>query len=299
MSRAGWALFGALGAIWGIPYLLIKVATSGVTPAVLVCGRTSLGALVLLPIALYRRELAPVLALWRPLLAYTAVELVVPWYLLASAEQRLPSSLSALVVAAVPILGAVLARTTGARERLGPARLAGLATGATGVAVLVGFDVQGADLGAVGELLVVVAGYSLGPWIFHRHLTQLPGVGVAVASLLGCAAFYAPFAALELPRRMPSADVLLSIAGLGVLCTATAFLVFFALIAQVGPARATVVTYVNPAVAVLAGVTVLHEPFGWSTGLGFVLILAGSLLAARPYSSRRPVWARRSARRAA
>ncbi len=299
MSRNGWTLFGALGAIWGVPYLLIKVATGGVTPAVLVCGRTSLGALILLPVALAHRELAPVLARWKPLLAYTVVELLVPWYLLASAEQRLPSSLSALVVAAVPILGAVLARTTGARERLGPARLAGLATGAGGVAVLVGLDVHSTDLGAVAELLAVVVGYSLGPWIFHRHLADLPSVGVVVASLLGCALFYAPFAALELPSRVPSADVLLSIAGLGVLCTATAFLVFFALIAEVGPARATVVTYVNPAVAVLAGVTVLHEPFAWSTALGFVLVLGGSLLATRPYSPCQPVWARRSARRAA
>ncbi|MDA8292165.1 MAG: EamA family transporter [Actinomycetota bacterium] len=281
MSRRGTALFAALSAIWGIPYLLIKVATSGVTPATLVFSRTALGGLLLLPLALARGEIRPALARWRSVALYTLVELAVPWYLLASAEQRLSSSLSALVVAAVPIVGAVLARTTGDRERLGPLRVAGLVIGLGGVAALVGFDVRTSELASVAALLVVVVGYALGPWIFHHQLSDLPSLGVVVTSLLACALVYAPVAALQAPRSLPPAKVLLSLAGLGVVCTATAFVAFFALISEVGPSRATVVTYVNPAIAVLLGVAILGERFTAATAAGFVLILVGSVLATR------------------
>ncbi|MCU1494022.1 MAG: protein of unknown function transrane [Acidimicrobiaceae bacterium] len=281
MSRRGWVLFGALGIIWGVPYLLIKVATGGITPATLVFGRTAIGGLLLLPFALYRGELRPVLAKWRPVLVYTVVELAVPWFLLASAEKRLPSSLSALVIAAVPIVGAVLARTTGAREHLGRVRIAGLLVGLVGVVVLVGLDVHASEIGSVAELLVVAVGYAVGPWIFHNHLSELPPIGVVVSSLLACALAYVPVVILELPSHVPAAKVLLSVVGLGVLCTAAAFLVFFALISEAGPARATVITYVNPAVAVLLGVTILGESFTAGSAIGFVLILAGSVLATR------------------
>ncbi|HVC25114.1 MAG TPA: EamA family transporter [Acidimicrobiales bacterium] len=286
MSRRGLWLFAALGVIWGIPYLLIKVATSGVTPATLVWGRTALGGLLLLPVAIARGALRPAIARWRPVALYPVVERAIPWYLLATAEERLPSSLAALVVASVPIVGAVLARTTGARERLGRVRIAGLATGLAGVAVLVGLDVRTSELGSVAALLVVAVGYALGPWIFHHHLSDLPSLGVVVASLLACALVYTPIAIWQAPHVVPAAKVVASVAGLGVVCTAVAFLVFFGLISEIGPARATVITYVNPAIAVLLGVLVLGEHFTTGTGLGFVLILAGSVLATRTPRSR-------------
>lgn len=281
LTRRGWALFASLGVIWGVPYLLIKVATGGITPATLVFSRTALGGLLLLPLALRRGALRPVVARWRATLAYTAIELAVPWFLLASAEQRLPSSLSALVVAVVPIVGAVLVRTTGAREHLGRQRVAGLVVGLAGVVALVGLDVHAADFGAVAELGVVVVGYAVGPWVFHNHLSDLPPLGVTVLSLLACALAYAPVALAQMPSHLPATRVLLAVTGLGVLCTAIAFLVFFALISEIGPARATVITYVNPAVAVLLGVSVLGESFQAGTALGFALILAGSVLATR------------------
>jgi drug/metabolite transporter (DMT)-like permease len=279
VSRRSWILFGALGVIWGVPYLLIKVAMEGISPATLVFGRTAIGGLLLLPFAIRRKAIAPVLRRWRPVLLYTVVELAVPWFLLATAERRLPSSISALIVAAVPIVGAVLARTTGARERLGLVRIGGLLVGLLGVGVLVGFDVRAADAGSVAELLVVVVGYAVGPWLFHNHLTDLPPLGIVVVSLLTCALAYLPVAIVELPAHAPAAKIIWSVVGLGVLCTATAFLIFFALISDVGPARATVITYVNPAIAVLLGVSVLNESFTSATGVGFVLILAGSVLA--------------------
>ncbi|MCU1492073.1 MAG: protein of unknown function transrane [Acidimicrobiaceae bacterium] len=290
MNRRAWVLFASLSIIWGLPYLLIKVATGGVTPATLVFSRTALGGLLLLPIALRKGALRPLLPYWRPVLAYTAVELAIPWVLLSSAEKRLSSSVSALVVAAVPIVGAILARTTGERERLGAVRIAGLLVGLGGVVALVGFDMNGSDLGAVCELAVVVVGYALGPWIYHHYLSDVPAIGLADGSLLICALVYLPFAIIQAPRHLPRAEVLWSLAGLGVICTATAFLVFFALIAAVGPARSTLITYVNPAVAVLLGVSVLGERFTAGTAVGFVLILAGSVLGTRPSPPReRPV----------
>jgi len=281
VSRRGWLLFAAMCVIWGLPYLLIKVAVRDLSPAALVFLRTGIGALLLVPVAAGRRQLRPLLARWGPLLAFSAVEIVVPWFLLSAAERRLSSSLSGLLVAAVPLVGVVLARATGARDRIGPSQLAGLVLGLFGVSALVGFDVGAADLGSVGEIAVVVVGYATGPWLFSRYLADLPSLGVVAASLLIAALVYAPFGLTELPARWPSAHVAGAVVVLAVICTALAFMVFFALIAEVGPVRATVITYVNPAVAVVLGVGLLGESFTTATAVGFLLILAGSVLATR------------------
>jgi drug/metabolite transporter (DMT)-like permease len=295
MTRRGWLLFGALSIIWGVPYLLIKVTAGHVTPATLVFARTTIGGVLLLPIAIRRGAVRPVLRAWRPLLVYTAAEIAVPWFLLASAEERLSSSTSALVIAAVPLVGAVLARTTGDRERFGRTRGAGLLVGLIGVVVLVGFDVHRSDLGSIAEILVCAVGYAVGPWFFQRHLAELPSVGVVALSLLVAAIAYAPAGLIQAPNRLPAGHIVLAIVGLGIICTATAFLVFFALIGEAGPARATVITYVNPAVAVLLGVTILNESFTASTAAGFALILLGSVLATRPSGPSRTTEAREAA----
>jgi drug/metabolite transporter (DMT)-like permease len=283
-------LFAAMSVVWGIPYLLIKVAVRHLDPVVLVCSRTAIASVVLLPLAMARRELRPVLARWRPLLAYTVAELAVPWVLLARAEERLPSSVSGLLVAAVPLVGAVVAVVLGRRgqgegrggaDHLGRRGLAGLGVGLTGVAVLVGFDVSGTDAGSVGLVAVVVVGYALGPALLSRDLADLPVLGVVASSLALCTLGYAPFALTSLPASLPPGRVIAAVVVLGVVCTALAFVLFFALIGEIGPVRATVITYVNPAVAVVLGVAFLHEGFGVATAAGFVLILAGSVLATR------------------
>ncbi|HEX4754826.1 MAG TPA: DMT family transporter [Candidatus Dormibacteraeota bacterium] len=281
MTRRGWILFGVMGVIWGIPYLLIKVAVGDLTPASLVFLRTTTGALVLLPIAARRGAIAPLLAHWRWLLVYTVVEVAIPWMLLSDAETHISSSLAGLLVAAVPFVGALLALLTGGDERLDARRMTGLLVGFVGVAALVGFDLSGGDLGAVGEIAVVTVGYSLGPMIIARRLKGLRPVGVVAASLALTAVAYAPIGVLQLPSHAPSLKVVLAVAALGVVCTALAFVLFFALIAEVGPVRATVITYVNPAVALLLGVLILGEPFTAGAGVGFALILAGSFLATR------------------
>jgi len=193
-------------------------------------------------------------------------------------------------VASVPLLGALLSRLTGAHEPLGTRRLAGLGVGFAGVVALLGLDLRG-DVAAIVEMTLVVVGYALGPLIVSRRLADLASLDVVAVSIGLCALAYAPVGIAQLPRAMPSPAVIGSVAVLGIACTAVAFLLFFRLIAEVGPVRATVITYVNPAIALLAGVTLLGEPFTPGTAAGFVLIIAGSWLATGPSRSRRAVHA--------
>jgi drug/metabolite transporter (DMT)-like permease len=279
MSRRGALLFGAMCVIWGVPYLMIRVAVRELAPVTLVFLRTGLGAMLLVPFAAWRGELRTLLGRWAPLVAYTAIEVMVPWILLARAETKLTSSLTGLLIAAVPLVGAVLVALTGARERQGARRWLGLLVGIGGVAALVGLDIGQVNALAVGEIACVAVCYAIGPIILSRRLADVPALGVVAASLLISAVVYAPFAAVRWPGSMPSAHVVESVVGLAVVCTALAFLVFFALIAEVGPVRATVITYVNPAVAAVLGVTILSEHLSAGMLLGFALILVGCVLA--------------------
>ena|SRR5438128_5501403 len=282
MTRRGLALFAAMCVIWGIPYLLIRVAVRDLSPAMLVFARTGIGALLLLPIAAARGEIRPVLRRWFPLLVFAAVEIAVPWILLSSAETRLSSSLTGLLIAAVPLVGAFITRTTGARERLGATNAVGLAIGLVGVGAIVGLDLGGASGFPLLEIAGVAVGYAVGPIVLSRHLVGLPGLGVIALSLAVSAVVYAPIALLQVPAEAPSAKVLASVVTLAVVCTAVAFVLFFALIGEVGPVRATVITYVNPAVAAILGVGLLGERFTTGMGVGFALVLLGSVLATRP-----------------
>jgi drug/metabolite transporter (DMT)-like permease len=272
-------LFAAMCVIWGIPYLMIRVAVRELAPVTLVFGRTVIGALLLTPIAAFRNELRPLVRRWAPLLAYTAIEVAIPWVLLARAEQKLSSSLTGLLIAAVPLVGAVVVALTGDREQQGRRRWLGLLVGIAGVAALVGLNVGNVDTVAVVEIFGVAVCYAIGPIILSRSLSDLPALGVVAASLLLTAVAHATLSAWRWPGETPSVRVLLSVVGLAVICTALAFLVFFALIGEVGPVRATVITYVNPAVAALLGVLVLSEHLTGGMVLGFALILGGSVLA--------------------
>ena len=287
MTRRGWLLFVAMSVIWGLPYLLIRVSVREVTPAFLVFVRTAGAALLLAPFVMRRGALGPLLAHWRPVVLYTLVELAIPWWLLFTAEKEVTSSLAGLLVAAVPIAGAVIARLTGT-DRLDRRRLAGLALGVAGAGALVGFDVGRSSLLAASSFLVVVTGYALGPWILARYLSGVASASVILASLVLCAVAYAPFAILQAPRHPVHTAAVLSMVGLTAVCTALAFTIFFALIKEVGPMRATVITYLNPAVALVLGVVVLGESFGWPTGVGFAAVLGGSFLATRSLRPTRP-----------
>jgi len=286
MTRRGLALFGAMCVIWGIPYLLIRIAVRDLSPATLVLARTSIAALLLLPIAAFRHELRPIVRHWPAVLAFAGVEIAVPWVLLGAAEQEISSSLTALLIAAVPLIGAVIARTTGERERLGLQSLLGLLVGLVGVATIVGLNLEGAGALPILEVGLVAVCYAVGPAILQRRLAELPALGVIAASLAVTAVVYLPIAAFSFPQEMPSAKVIWSVLGLAVVCTAIAFLLFFALIAEIGSVRATVITYVNPAVAAVLGVAILGEHFTTGMAIGFVLVLLGSALATRPGRTR-------------
>jgi drug/metabolite transporter (DMT)-like permease len=280
VTRRGLLLFVAMSVIWGIPYLFIRIAVSDLSPVVLVFARTAIGALILLPIVIARGELRGLLKSWIPLLLLAAVEIGVPWLMLANAEQRITSSLAGLLISAVPLVGVVIATSLGNREHLGVASIAGLLLGVIGVAAIVGFDLRASGLALV-EIAVVVVGYAVGPVIISRYLSGLPSMGVIAVALAACAIVYAPVAAVQWPSSVPPMDTILSVAVLAVVCTALAFVLFFALIAETGPVRATVITYINPAVAAVLGVIVLHESFTFAMAIGFVLVIGGSVLATR------------------
>lgn len=282
MTRRGWLLFVAMGFIWGIPYLLIKVAVGGVSVPVLVFTRTALGALLLLPFAVRPGRLAVVRRHWRPLVAFAFLEMIGPWFLLSDAERTLSSSMSGLLITAVPVIGAILVRATGGTDRLTRTRWIGLLLGLAGVVLLAGPTASGGNVWSVGEALLTAVGYATGPLIADRALRDVPGLTISAFCLGLAALVYAPAAAFTWPHHLPHTNVLGALAVLSVICTAAAFVLFFRLIAETGPARATLITYVNPAVAVAAGVAILGEPLTAGIVVSFALILAGCWLATRP-----------------
>lgn len=284
VSARAWMLYGAMAVLWGIPYLLIKESVDSLSPAAIVAGRTLLGAAILLPIALHRRTLRPALKLWPWVLAFGAIEMAGPFFLLGHAEQTLPSGLTGLLVATVPLFAAGIALARGDRSMLSPPRALGLAIGFAGVVVIVaGPGLAVADpataLVAVGEVLLVALLYATAPFIVATRLADVPSLGTITLSLSVVGLAYLPFALLT-QHEVPTLRSGLSLAALGVFCTALAFLAFFALIGEVGPARAPLFTYVNPIVAILLGVIVLGESLSLGLLIGFPLVLIGCWLAA-------------------
>jgi drug/metabolite transporter (DMT)-like permease len=276
-----------MSVIWGLPYLLIRIAVRDFQPATLVFARTAPAALLLIPIAIKRDAIRPLLGRWKIVVAYTIIEVAVPWFLLSRAEQRLSSSVSGLLVATVPLIGAGIAGITGSEHRLDRRQLVGVLVGLGGVATLVGVNVRGSSLIGVGEILLTAIGYATGPVIISRRFSDIPSIGPVAVSFLLTAAVYAPYALTHLPKHI-SGEELSSVILLTLICTSLAFIVFFALIAEIGPVRATVITYINPAVAVVLGVSLLHEPLTLGIVFGFVLILFGSFLSTRHGQPREP-----------
>jgi drug/metabolite transporter (DMT)-like permease len=283
-------LFLTMSVIWGVPYLLIKVAVGEVSPVILVFVRCVIGAALLLPWTIATGQLGPALRHWRALLLFTVLEMAGPWLLIAYAEGSLSSSLTGLLVAGVPFVAALAGLLLGEEERLTPIRLLGMAIGVVGIGVLLGLDVEGAQLLPLLAIGLVLIGYATGPLVVTRALPDVSGVAASSIALFVTAVVYAPFAA---PRLSDLADASLpswvSLVALGVLCTALALALFFSLIREVGPQRALVITFVNPAVAVLLGVLLLDEPFTLGIALGLPLVLLGCVLATRRSPARKPL----------
>ena len=280
MSTRGWTLFAAVSVIWGMPYLFIKIAVDEISPSLVAWSRLALAAAVLLPIAWKLGALRGLRERWRILTVFAAVEMAVPWPLLGFGEVHISSSLAAILVATVPLFVALLATRFDHSERPTVTRLVGMLIGLVGVVALVGIDIGGKGdelLGALAILLVAFL-YAIGPMIVKRRLSDVDPLGPVAASLGIAALLVTPFALVSLPDSTPSADTFASIAVLGLLCSALAFLLFFRLIAEIGPGRATVITYINPVVALALGVVVLDESITTGVVVGLLLILAGSWL---------------------
>jgi drug/metabolite transporter (DMT)-like permease len=278
-------LFAAMSVIWGVPYLMIKVAVGEVSVPVLVFLRSAIGAVFLFPMALSRAARTAIARHWRPVLAFACIELVAAWLLLADAERYLTSSFTGLLIAATPMIAAILDRLVGSREHLDPLRMIGLAIGMAGVAVLGGHALGSGHAWPVIEVLLVATCYAIGPMIAARYLSEVPGPALTSACLGIAALLCLTPAALTWPERMVSKDAALAIGGLAIICTAAAFVVFFALIREIGPVRAPIITYVNPAVALAAGALFLNEAVTLWNIVGLVLILGGSVLATRSGAS--------------
>ncbi len=281
MNRRAWTLLAAVSLLWGIPYLFIKIAVEELSPTVLAFLRLALGCAVLLPYAWHKRAFRGLRARTGPLLVYTAVELALAWPLIGFGEQRVSSSLTAILLASVPLVLALIALRFDRAERSVGGRLIGLLLGFAGVVALLGLDVAqrtGELLGAAAILAAAIC-YAIGPLIVKHRLADVDPLGTVTASLGFAALMLAPLALPSAPPALPSSEAVLSVVVLGIACSAAAFLLFFALIAEVGPARASIVTYITPPIAVALGATFLDEQLRWTAAAGLLLILAGSWLA--------------------
>ena len=285
MSRRGWILLVAVGVIWGIPYLLIKIAVGEVTPVMVVFVRTALGTLLLLPFALRAGGLRVLRGHWRPLLAFAALEIVGPWILLSNAERTLASSTTGLLVATVPIAAVVLGRLVGDRRPVAGVRWIGLLVGLGGVALLLGPGAASSGSPwAVAQVLLAAVGYASAPIIADQFLRDVPAIPLTATCLGVTALVYLPVVLLTGPHAWPSTDgvlALVALVALGAVCTALAFVLFFRLIVEVGAARSTLVAYLNPVVAVTLGAIVLDEAVTVAVLVATALILLGSAAASR------------------
>src|SRR3954447_9241330 len=280
MSARAWGLFAAVSVVWGMPYLFIKVAVDEISPSMVAWSRLAIAAAVLLRVAWKLGALRGLGARWRILTIFAAVEMAVPWPLLGFGEVHVSSSLAAILIAAVPLFVALLAMRFDHSERPTPTRLAGLLVGLGGVGALVGIDVgsKGDDLLGALAILFVAFLYAIGPMIVKRRLSDVDPLGPVAASLAIATLLVTPLAAASWPASTPSADTVTSVVVLGLVCSALGFLLFFRLIAEVGPGRATVITYINPVVALALGVAILDESVTTGVVVGLLLILAGSWL---------------------
>ena len=273
--------FAALGVIWGVPYFFIKLAPQELSPYMVAWSRLMLATLILLPISWRRGALRSVSKHSGAILAFAIAEFVIPFSAISIGERWIASSVTGILIASVPLTVALISRWCGVHERLGTTRLLGLALGLLGVVALLGFGTITGPLGwaGVGCMLLATLGYAIGPLIIQRYLSDLDSIGpIAVSFLIASVLLLIP-ALMTFPQRMPSVQVLSSIGVLGVVCTALAMLLMFYLVSHAGAARAAVITYINPVVATLLGVSLLGERLGIGGIMAFALILLGSWLA--------------------
>ncbi len=289
MSRKGLILFIATGIAWGLPYFFIRIAVEDFSTVTVVFARVVIGGAVLIPLAIYRKALMPAIKQWRWVLAFAAIEMVVPWWLITEAERNISSGLAGLLVATVPFFAILIAYFyQGDKSVKHPKTLMGLVIGFVGVVLLVGIDSLAGHISPVHVLMVIVAaiGYAVAPAIAAQKLNNVETVGVISLSLAMVAIVYAVPALIALPAEIaagPAIESWIALGVLGIICSAVAFVIFFSLIREIGSARATLITYLNTAVALVLGILFLSEPLTPGIMIGFPLVLVGSYFASKKH----------------
>jgi drug/metabolite transporter (DMT)-like permease len=278
MTRRGFLLFASLSILWGIPYLLIRVAVRQVDPSVLVLARTLPASMLLLPLVIYRHEFTSMIKNLKWIFLFGAIEFGIPWYFMGTVEKHVTSSFTSLMIATVPLFSLGISKIRGVREHMTPERWFGLAIGGIGVLSLVGFDLRGGALKWAGLMLLVCIGYAAGPVILATKVRDVAGIAMVTGATGVIGLLWIPYSVSHWPHAIALKTVL-ALATLSVACTVGAFLVFFELIKEVGAARATVVTYMNTAIAVVLGIIFLNEPLTTGIAIGFPLVLIGSYYA--------------------
>jgi drug/metabolite transporter (DMT)-like permease len=283
MSRKGWSLFLLLGFLWGIPYLLIRVAVREYSPASVVFARVLIGALLLVPIAIHQKTFRAALRGFRYILLYSVAEIMGPWFLITKAETKLSSGLAGLLVATVPIWATIFASINGDKSVWHHKRMIGMIVGFIGLIAVVGIEslTGKTSLSAILFVLVASIGYGLAPNMITKKLPHVSGLAINALAMSMAAIVYAPFGISQWPKVHTSTSSTLSVIALGIFPTAMAFVVFFNVMKEIGPARASLVTYLNTAFAVLLGVLILSEPLTLGIVVGLPLVLIGSYLASR------------------
>jgi drug/metabolite transporter (DMT)-like permease len=288
MTRRAWLEFAAVSLLWGVPYLFIKVAVAELPPVTVVFVRVVMAALLLWPVAVRRGALQGLRRRLPQLVVLSLMEITIPFLLISMGEQHIASSLAGLLIAALPLFVALLALRFDSAERVNGLRLLGLALGIGGVVSLLGIDIGGDRAQLLGAAMVLLAtlSYAGSTLVVKRFFSGASMLGVVTVATTIASLVLAPFAVALTPARLPSLNVILALVALGVLCTAAALMLYFALIVEAGPSRAAVITYLNPAIAVALGVAVLGEPLTTAIVAGFLLIVAGSWLSTRPPAAR-------------
>lgn len=283
MSRRSLLLFLFVGLLWGIPYLFMKVAIDTFTPSVIVFGRVIIGAALLIPIAIKQGGLIKIIKGWKYVIPYAAAEMIGPWYLISSAEKNISSGLAGLLVATVPIWATIFASINGDKTVWHSTRLFGLVFGFAGLVALVGIEsiTGNSSIKAIAMVLLAAMLYAYAVNMITKKLPDVSGIALNGIAMAISALFFAPFAYIQWPKTAIPTNAVLSIVGLGVLCTALAFVIFFTVMADIGPARASLVTYINTAFAVLLGVIILSEPITLGIMVGLPMVLVGSYFASR------------------
>lgn len=291
MSRKALWLFLAAGVAWGVPYFFIRIAVEDFSTYSIILFRVLVGAAVLIPLALKSGALKLALKHWRWVLFFAFLEMVGPWWLITEAERHISSGLTGLLIATVPFFAVIIASFLGDKSVWHPKTLFGLVVGFSGVVALVGIDSVAGFIDPlwVGAVILASLGYAIAPAVIAHKIGFVPTAGVISLSMVFVGIVYLVPALTQLPAEIAAAPAIeswVSIVVLGVVCSAIAFVIFFALIKEIGAARATLITYLNTLVALLLGIVFLNEPITPGLLVGIPLVLIGSWFAGRRHEVR-------------